>query len=321
MWRVVVKIRCWKFYINLRRGQFKTESVFWSNKLLLCGLTLLGREGLMLTHPIFLGTLSIPTDLSFHCPSHRGPSVDALSFRLYYRRDQQGNPTIMGCQLSTRRIPTTRMDGYYAAADGGGGSATALTTKTFFDVGDPRSILHTTPAKQQQQRSILPSSPQYHYGLSPNILADYEVIKQISKGPASRIFLVRRRRPPRGRAKPDEERKTQHDDDVTGTSTSSGRRREEETTKDDSTMMNDDNDEYGNDDDEYDRLFVLQQLNVRGLSDGQRRQMVHDIRAIQDTHHPNSTLLFIGLFFCCWPNMTNERHVIVFCLLFLLTHL
>lgn len=143
----------------------------------------------------------------------------------------------MGCRLSKH------LDAY---EDRG----MALTTKTF-SLGDPKSILNSPTSLAQHQQA---------YNLPKRILEEYQVIRQISEGETSRIFLVRKKH--KGEQRPVE---------ASVSSTEEGY-------------------ELGDDDTIAPiQQFVLQQIDLTSMSESKRRGMTKEIQLIQDTKHPNST--------------------------------
>jgi hypothetical protein len=245
------------------------------------------------------------------------------------KTDKSNAPTsdriIMGCQQSkTTRIntsshnsldkkPKTKKNGSYETK---GGNVT-LTTKTFRAVGDPHSILHTTPTKppkrpsssttllqQQQESSAFPAS----------LLADYDIVKQIGEGPASRIFLVRSKQKKTQRRNIDHRRVPNNEGvDEEGCSSSACSSTEPDLSEDEALLtttrprreaaVDDDDDGH------YNQFLVLQQLNVSHLSDRKRRRLVKEIRSIQETvDHPHSTSSVVKLL--CWLPTTQTLTII-----------
>jgi hypothetical protein len=257
------------------------------------------------------------------------------------KTDKSNAPTsdriIMGCQQSkTTRIintsshnsldkkkPKTKKNGSYENHGNSGGGVT-LTTKTFKAVGDPHSILHTTPTKppqrpssstllQQQQESSFPAS----------LLADYDIVKQIGEGPASRIFLVRPKQKKTQRRNNNDHRRVPNNegvDEEAGCSSSACSSTEPDLSEDEALLtttrprreaavvVDDDNGHYCN------QFLVLQQLNVSHLSHRKRRRMVKEIRSIQETvDHPHSTFVVKTLYAGGRHHKRSQKYPLFFC--------
>lgn len=142
----------------------------------------------------------------------------------------------------------------------------ALTTKTF-SLGDPKSILKTgvDHGDDSMDQESFSSS---NYDLPHRILEEYDVIKKISDGASSRIFLVQRKQKVQRREGSVSSTEGCDMSDHTG----------------DTTIM-----PLG--------PFVLQQINLHSMSESKRREMTKEIQLIQDTNHPNSMFVFLPDYF------------------------
>jgi hypothetical protein len=224
------------------------------------------------------------------------------------RQPLNDDSNIMGCQQS-KTINTgshhhdsldkkpKKKNGSYE--NHGGGNVT-LTTKTFRAVGDPHSILHASPTKPPRPSPL--STTLQHESFPARVLADYDIVKQIGEGPASRIFLVRpkqktakstQRRNNDRRRVPNNERVVDEEGCASACSSTEPDLSEDEaflSSAEVGTTMTRPRREADDIDDGHNKFLVLQQLNVTHLSDRKRRRMVDEIRSIQETvNHPHST--------------------------------